>query len=228
MSLSLKKYVVIVAGGKGLRMGYDLPKQFIELCGKPVLMRTIEAFYDYDKSISIILVLPDLHKEFWKELCEKFNFKISHQIASGGETRFDSVKNGLALTGKEGIVAIHDGVRPLVSKKTIDECYTAAEKYGAAMPVTGVIESMRLVSNDNSQAVDRDKYRLVQTPQVFEVGLIKNAYNEAQHKDFTDDATVAEAFGHKIILINGCRENIKITNPLDLVIAEAIIAKKDK
>jgi len=226
MSQSVK-YALIVAGGKGLRMGNDLPKQFIELAGKPVLMRTIEAFYNFDKSISIILVLPDQHKTYWKNLCDKFNFQIKHQVADGGETRFDSVKNGLALTGESGLVAIHDGVRPLVSDVVINDCYIAAEKFGAALPVVAVIDSMRVTTDDASLAVNREKYRLVQTPQVFEIGLIKRAYQNVSHKDFTDDATVAESIGHKIKLVQGSRENIKITTPLDLIIAEAIINQKE-
>lgn len=208
-----------MAGGKGLRMGAAFPKQFLMLEGKPLLMHTLQAFYQTDPGIGLILVLPDNQREFWRSLCKEHAFQIPHKLASGGECRFDSVKNGLALAGKNGLIAIHDGVRPLVTSELIRRCYQAAHRYGAAIPVSGVIESLRHVDGDHSVAVPRDGYRLVQTPQVFMAELIQKAYQQAPGNDYTDDATVAEASGIPVRLIEGDRMNIKITEPIDLQLA---------
>lgn len=171
----MEKYVIIVAGGKGLRMGGDIPKQFVPINGMPVLMRTIEAFYAYDPQINIILVLPSAHQAYWKGLCEEYHFSIPYQLANGGETRFHSVKNGLALIpSSDGIVGVHDGVRPFVAQSVIKECYEQAAQLQAVVPVTEVVETVRYIREDGgSETVPRDRYKLVQTPQVFTVDLLK-------------------------------------------------------
>lgn len=217
--------VIIVAGGKGLRMGSDLPKQFIPIGGKPVLMHTIEAFYNFDQDINIILVLPLSHQNYWQELCKKYNFKINHTIANGGETRFHSVKNGLSIV-KEGIVGIQDGVRPFASKEMIQRCFDATEKYQAVIPVIDSTDSLReMVDDEKSKIVDRSKIRLVQTPQVFHFETLKEAYQTDFKETFTDDASVVESMGIGIHLVKGEVTNIKITTPLDLKIGEVICLK---
>ena len=221
-----KNNVVIVAGGKGLRMGSDLPKQFIPVVGKPVLMHTIEAFYDFDNNINIILVLPVSHQEYWKELCTEYKFTIPHTIVYGGETRFHSVKNGLELI-TEGIVGIQDGVRPFGSKEMIGRCFDAAKQYKAVIPVINSTDSLREMTGDaNSRIIDRSKIRLVQTPQVFHSTILKEAYTTEYKDHFTDDASVVEAIGMDIHLVDGEVTNIKITTPLDLKIGK-LIAKNE-
>lgn len=223
----MKKNVIIVAGGKGLRMGNDLPKQFIPICGKPVLMRTIEAFYRFDRDINIILVLPVSHQDYWKSLCEEYNFSIEHTIANGGETRFHSVKNGLALVA-DGLVGVQDGVRPFGSLEMIKRCFDAAREYPAVIPVIDSTDSLReVVDEDKSRIVDRSKIRLVQTPQVFDVNVLKKAYQTDFKETFTDDASVVEAIGVDVYLVKGEVTNIKITTPLDLKIGELIIRDKE-
>ena len=219
----MKKHVIIVAGGKGLRMGGEIPKQFLPIGGKPVLMRTIEAFYAYDASIHVILVLPISQQSYWKELCNTYQFELPHEIANGGETRFHSVKNGLALVGGEGIVGVHDGVRPFVSQEVIARCYSEAEAKHAVIPVIGVVETVRCLDGEDSVTVPRDKYKLVQTPQVFNVALLQEAYNQGFTDMFTDDASVVEALGERVHLVEGNRENIKLTTPFDLKLAEMLI-----
>ena len=221
--MSMKKHVIIVAGGKGLRMGGEIPKQFLPIGGKPVLMRTIEAFYAYDASIHVILVLPISQQSYWKELCNTYQFELPHEIANGGETRFHSVKNGLALVGGEGIVGVHDGVRPFVSQEVIARCYSEAEAKHAVIPVIGVVETVRRLEGEDSVTVPRDKYKLVQTPQVFDVALMQKAYNQEFTDMFTDDASVVEALGERVHLVEGNRENIKLTTPFDLKLAEMLI-----
>lgn len=223
----MKKNVIIVAGGKGLRMGNDLPKQFIPIGGKPVLMRTIEAFYRFDQDINIILVLPVSHQDYWKSLCEEYNFSIEHTIANGGETRFHSVKNGLALV-TDGLVGVQDGVRPFGSVEMIKRCFDAAREYPAVIPVIDSTDSLReVVDEDKSRIVDRSKIRLVQTPQVFDVNVLKKAYQTDFKETFTDDASVVEAMGVNVHLVKGEVTNIKITTPLDLKIGELIIRDKE-
>ncbi|NDV57841.1 2-C-methyl-D-erythritol 4-phosphate cytidylyltransferase [Bacteroides sp. 519] len=218
------KYALIVAGGKGLRMGGELPKQFIPIgTGKPVLMYTIEAFYLYNKDIKIILVLPLSQQEYWKGLCKEHNFAIPHIIADGGETRYHSVKNGLQYVDNDGLVGVHDGVRPFVSQQVIENCYTLAAKHKAVVPVIGVVETVRKIEDAGSITVNRDQYKLVQTPQVFNSTLLKQAYNQPYTDAFTDDASVVEAIGIAIHLTEGNRENIKITTPFDLKIANALL-----
>jgi 2-C-methyl-D-erythritol 4-phosphate cytidylyltransferase len=222
----MTKSVIIVAAGKGERMCADLPKQFIEIDGKPVLMHTISAFYNYEKMIKIILVLPENQIAFWKTLCEKHNFIVPHTIVCGGEERFFSVKNGLKYADTE-LVAIHDGVRPLISFKTIDECFLAAEQFGAAIPVLQIDESLRFVNENENHAVERKNYVKVQTPQIFQQKIIQHAYNQPFEQRFTDDASVVENIGQTIFLTCGNAENIKITKPVDLIFAETLIKNFD-
>jgi 2-C-methyl-D-erythritol 4-phosphate cytidylyltransferase len=223
----MHKYAIIVAGGKGERMGNDIPKQFLELAGKPILMHTIEKFKSTFPTIEIILALPENQIDFWKELCSLSAFDVnSHQLVFGGKTRFNSVKNALELIKQESIVAIHDGVRPLVSSETIIKCFNEAESKGNAIPSIDVIESLRHVSKqDNSnKSVARNCYQLIQTPQCFSSELILKAYQQDEDASFTDDASVVEALGEKINLVEGNKENIKITSPIDLKIAEVLLS----
>lgn len=219
----MKKFVIIVAGGSGLRMGAELPKQFLELCGKPVLIHTIQRFIDFDPDCEVILVLPVAQQEFWAQLCLKHSFSLHCQIAPGGETRFHSVQNGLKLIQDEGIVFIHDGVRPLVSQQTIGRCFETAQIYGNALPVLPVHESLRILDGDQNTAVDRSKYLIVQTPQTFSTQQILKSYSQPYEPSITDDATVVERAGFQIQLVEGNPENIKITTPTDLIIAEAFM-----
>ena len=218
----MKKHIIIVAGGKGLRMGGDIPKQFLPVCGKPVLMRTMEAFHTYDAAIHIILVLPVSQQAYWKELCQEYQFSLSHDIANGGDTRFHSVMNGLALVEGNGLVGVHDGVRPFVSQEVIARCYDEAEACKAVIPVIDVVETVRHLTEEGSETVPRDRYKLVQTPQVFEVELLRRAYQQTYTDLFTDDASVVEALGEKVYLVKGNRENIKLTTPFDLKLAEML------
>lgn len=218
----MKKHIIIVAGGKGLRMGGDIPKQFLPVCGKPVLMRTLEAFHAYDASMRLILVLPVSQQAYWKQLCEEYQFDLVHEIANGGETRFHSVKNGLALVKEDGLVGVHDGVRPFVSQEVITRCYEEAASLKAVIPVIGVVETVRHLTEEGSETVPRDQYKLVQTPQVFDVALLHRAYQQEYTDLFTDDASVVEALGEKVYLVEGNRENIKLTTPFDLKLAELL------
>jgi len=219
-------HTIIVAGGKGLRMNTNLPKQFIAIKGNPILMHTIEAFFRYDNQMQIVVVLPESDIVFWKELCAIHSFSIHHEIAVGGETRFDSVQNGLKKINDEGLVAIHDGVRPFVSRETIQRCFQTAAETGNAIPAVELVDSIRKVENERNVAVNRTEYKLIQTPQVFDVKKIKDAYEiaSAENKSaFTDDASVFEFAGNSIDLVEGNRENIKITTAFDLIVAEAIL-----
>ena len=218
----MKKHIIIVAGGKGLRMGGDIPKQFLPVCGKPVLMRTMEAFHTYDAAIHVILVLPVSQQAYWKELCQEYRFSLSHDIANGGDTRFHSVMNGLAMVEGNGLVGVHDGVRPFVSQEVIARCYEEAEACKAVIPVIDVVETVRHLTEEGSETVPRDRYKLVQTPQVFEVELLRRAYQQTYTDLFTDDASVVEALGEKVYLVKGNRENIKLTTPFDLKLAEIL------
>jgi len=219
----VKKFALIVAGGSGSRMNNTLPKQFIEIAGKPVLMHTFEAFSKFDSTINFILVLPKTDCSLWEELCTKHRFAHKYKLAFGGENRFQSVKNGLQLITDEGIVFIHDGVRPLVSQQTLNNCYQTTQKQGNALPVIPPSESIRYSFEDKNNAVDRTKFFLVQTPQTFRVSEIKEAYNLADYENFTDDASVLENAGKRIHLVEGNRENIKITWPQDLIVAKSFL-----
>ncbi len=218
-------YIIIVAGGKGLRMGSDIPKQFLPIGGKPVLMRTLERFREYSPTLQIILVLPKAQQDYWHQLCKDYNFEVEYVLADGGETRFHSVQNGLAKIpdDSEGVVGIHDGVRPFPSIDVIRNCYETARTAKAVIPVISVVETVRHLQGDTSVTVPRSDYRLVQTPQTFDIQLLKAANKQPYNDGFTDDASVVEAFGFNITLVEGNRENIKITTPYDLKIAEVLI-----
>lgn len=221
----MEKYAIIVAGGKGLRMGGEVPKQFLPVAGLPVLMRTIKRFHAYDPTLKIILVLPKEQQAYWLRLCEEYQFTDDYQLADGGATRFQSSKNGLQLIpdNADGYVAIHDGVRPFVSIDTILRCFEATLTSQAVIPVLNVNDTLRHISQDGSgENVQRSEYRLVQTPQVFDISLVKRAYQQEENDGFTDDASVVESLGQKVEMVEGNRENIKLTTPFDLKVAEVI------
>jgi 2-C-methyl-D-erythritol 4-phosphate cytidylyltransferase len=218
-------YIIIVAGGKGLRMGSDIPKQFLPIGGKPVLMRTLERFRAYSEDLQIVLVLPEAQQDYWRQLCEEYHFNVKYQLANGGQTRFHSVQNGLALVpdDAEGVVGVHDGVRPFPSIEVIRNCFETARTAMAVIPVIPVVETVRHLEKEGSVTVPRDEYKLVQTPQTFDIQLLKAANRQPYNDGFTDDASVVESYGHEIMLVEGNRENIKITTPYDIVVAEAIL-----
>ena len=215
-------YIIIVAGGKGLRMGGDIPKQFLPNGGKPVLMRTIERFRAYSNNLQIILVLTEAQQDYWKQLCKEYAFDVDYMLTNGGETRFHSVQHGLALIpdDAQGVVGVHDGVRPFPSIEVIKNCYETAREKKAVIPVVPVVETLRHITDGTKP---RNEYRLVQTPQCFDIQLLKAANRQPYNDGFTDDASVVEAFGFENTLVEGNRENIKITTPYDIVVAEAII-----
>jgi 2-C-methyl-D-erythritol 4-phosphate cytidylyltransferase len=216
-------YALIVAGGAGTRMGTDIPKQFLELAGKPVLMHSIERFRSFDNTIGIIVVIPENHFSLWESLKERHSFSVPHTLVKGGTSRFFSVKNGLQEVDENAIVAIHDGVRPLVSTNTIMRCYRAAGEFGNAIPVISLSDSVRMVTEKGNTPVRRNSLRIIQTPQVFKAGLIKKAYLQDFNPETTDDAMLLEKTGEIIHLVDGNRENIKITNPEDMKIAAALL-----
>ena len=219
----MNEYALIVAGGKGTRIKSKLPKQFLELNGLPILMHTIQAFLRYSQNTQIILVLPEDDFETWTALCTKHNFTTKLILQKGGDTRFQSVKNGLEKIEGNGLVAIHDGVRPLVSEDIIGASYRLAAAHQSAVAAVRLKESIRMTDQDNTKAMDRSKFRLIQTPQTFEVNLIRKAYQIKDDPSLTDDASVAEKSGHIISLFEGSYDNIKITTPEDLIIAEALM-----
>lgn len=214
-------YIIIVAGGKGLRMGSDIPKQFLPIGGKPVLMRTIERFHHFSEALQIILVLPKAQQAYWHGLCEQYQFDVPYLLADGGETRFHSVQHGLALIpdDAQGVVGVHDGVRPFPAIDVIRRCYDTARTAKAVIPVTPVVETLRHITEGTKP---RGDYRLVQTPQTFDIQLLKAANRQPFSEAFTDDASVVESYGHDITMVEGNRENIKITTPFDLAIAETL------
>jgi len=220
-----KRYAIIVAGGSGKRFGSEMPKQFLPLDGKPVLMRTIEKFHKANSSV--VAVLPAEHHEMWLEMCRKCNFEVSHIIAAGGKSRFESVKNGIAAIedlAPADLVAVHDGVRPLVSVEMINKCFETAALKGSAIPVVNPSDSIRQVNNDGtSQQLLRSSLRAVQTPQVFCAELLMGAYDVEESPLFTDDASVVENTGHQVTLLDGESTNIKITHPIDMIIASELI-----
>ena len=219
-------YIIITAGGKGLRMGSDIPKQFLPVSGIPVLMRTIKRFREYSKELQIILVLPKAQQDYWKQLCQKYNFQEEYLLADGGETRFHSVQNGLNLipNSETGVVGVHDGVRPFPSIEVIKRCFETARTAKAVIPVTPVVETLRFVPENKN--VLRSDYRLVQTPQCFDINLLKKANQQPYSEKFTDDASIVEAIGQQVTMVEGNRENIKITTPFDLTIATALEANQ--
>ena len=221
--MTVQNYAIIVAGGSGSRMKSEIPKQFLELNGQPILMHTLRAFY-FD-STELILVLPEPQFEYWISLCEKHSFTISYKLVKGGETRFHSVKNGLdSIEGTEGLVAIHDGVRPIIKKEIIDNAYHLAAKHGSAIASVPLKDSIRVINQEGNSHVDRVNYRLIQTPQTFQLQLIKKAFEAGFRQSFTDDASVFEFSGQKVHLFEGDYRNIKITTPEDLQIAETFLA----
>jgi len=220
-------YIIIVAGGKGLRMGSDIPKQFLPIGGKPVLMRTLKRFREYSEKLQIILVLPEAQQDYWRQLCEQYHFEVKYLLANGGQTRFHSVQNGLALIpdNAQGVVGVHDGVRPFPSIEVIRDCYDTAREKKAVIPVIPIVETVRHIEGEGSVTVPRGDYRLVQTPQTFDIQLLKAANRQPYNDGFTDDASVVESYGYQITLVEGNRENIKITTPYDMLVAEALIDK---
>jgi 2-C-methyl-D-erythritol 4-phosphate cytidylyltransferase len=223
----MRKVVIIVAGGQGLRMGSDIPKQFLLLNGKPLLMHTIEAFYYYDSEISIIVVLPEEQWLYWQQLCITYQFDILHRIAIGGQTRFHSVRNALALIEKESIVAIHDGVRPLVSRDLIAKAFRVAVDQKVVCPVIPLTDSIRIKTKKGTRGVNRNDYYRVQTPQVFRYKTLFSAYQYPYSDEFTDDVSVVESSKKcRVEIIEGDPENIKITTPIDLAAAEVLLKSK--
>lgn len=222
----MKRYLIVVAGGKGTRMGGEMPKQFQLLCGKPLVMVTLEHLNAIDPTMQLILVLPAQHIELWKELCKEYSFAVPLILAQGGSTRFHSVQNGLAQVDDiaDALVGVHDGVRPFVSPKVLDDCFCQAWVHGAAVPMIDVQDSLRhIVGYDATEVVPRDRYRLVQTPQVFKLSLLRRAYEQRFVESFTDDASVVEALGEKVTGVEGNRENIKITTPFDMLVAKTLM-----
>ncbi len=214
---AMDKAVIIVASGKGLRMGGDIPKQFLPVGGRPILMQTIDRFHEYDPAMQIIVVLHHDWTDYWRELCLQYGFTLPVTVAEGGKERFHSVRNGLALVDdSRTLVGVHDGVRPYVSTEVIARCYDTAAVKGAAIPVIDVYETLRELTPEGSRTVPRSQYKLVQTPQVFQTALLRQAYNQRYNSGFTDDASVVESIGHGIALVEGNRENIKITTRADL------------
>ena len=218
----MKRYVVIVAGGQGVRMGADRPKQFLEIGGKPILRHTIERFLAFDPSFEVIVVLPSAQKEWWRDYCRQSGFLERYSIVSGGITRFHSVQNALQYVVGQGLVAVHDGVRPLVSRPLLERIFAAAEEAPAVIPAVPVVESVRRVEEDASVPVNRDGLVLVQTPQVFAADVLKKAYDQPFSPSFTDDASVVEASGVRVHVVPGDRMNLKITTPEDLQFAEGL------
>lgn len=222
-------YIIIVAGGKGLRMGSEVPKQFLEVGGLPILMHTINRFATYDDKMQIILVLPHEQQDYWRELCEKYDFRVPHTIVDGGDTRFQSSKNGVMAIPADvtdGVVGIHDGVRPFVSAEVIERCFETAREEYAAIPVVPVVDTIRYIDkHGGGKNVMRDDYRIVQTPQVFDLSLMRQAFNQPYRESFTDDASVVEALGCSVQMVEGNRENIKITSPFDLKLAQILSEK---
>lgn len=219
----MKRCMIVVAGGSGSRMGADIPKQFLPLRGVPLLMHTLKNLHGIDQSMKIILALPldQLHQ--WEELCAEQAFHVPHVTVVGGKTRFQSVQNALKAIVDEDLIGVHDGVRPFVSTEVVENCFKAAEQRGAAVPVVPVVQSLRRLDAELSEAVDRSAFRSVQTPQCFRREVLLDAFANASHDRFTDDAAVVEANGHRIALVEGNSENIKVTTPLDMQLAELLV-----
>ncbi|MBS1979383.1 MAG: 2-C-methyl-D-erythritol 4-phosphate cytidylyltransferase [Bacteroidetes bacterium] len=222
-----KEYALVVAGGKGTRMQSSLPKQFIEVNGLPIVMHTLNAFFRYSDKLTVVLVLPEDDFHLWDELVRKYSFTQPVILQKGGDTRFQSVRNGLDKMQGPGLVAIHDGVRPLVNADIIGASFRLAAVHKTAIAAVRLKESLRVTDQDTTHAVDRSKYRLIQTPQTFDLDLIKKAYQTREDPGLTDDASVAERAGHMISLFEGSYENIKVTTPEDLIIAGALLGRRD-
>lgn len=218
----MKRYAIIVAGGTGSRMQGDIPKQFMLLKGKPILQHSLEAFHAFDPILHIILVIHPDYLSFWDELSKAADINIQVDIVSGGENRFTSVKNGLQLIEEDGMVAIHDAARPFISKDFIESLFKDAALYGSALPAIPLTDTIRVIEGDNSRQLDRTLLRAMQTPQVFNVSELKRAYIQPFNPMFTDDASVMESAGFAIHITDGSPQNFKITNPLDLAVAEVL------
>ena len=219
-----RKTAIIVAGGKGKRLGADIPKQFLPLGGKPLLFHAMEAFRAYDGDLQLVVVLPPDHLDRWRELCRSHGLDIPHMTVPGGVERYHSVKEGLAQVDHDGLVAVHDGARPLVDPDLIARCFEGALRHGAAIPVVPVCSSVREVSEGRSRAIDRERLRIVQTPQCFQAPLLRKAFGQPYEPAFTDEATMVERLGAEVFLVAGDERNIKVTNPLDLRVAEELMA----
>lgn len=223
----MRTIAIIVAGGSGTRFGAELPKQFLALGGLPILMRTIEAFHgNKDRPFDVIVTLPAAQMGLWHDLCARHGFAVPHRVVAGGETRWHSVKNALDSIGDPAgvdVIAVHDGVRPLATPDLINRVIDAARRDGAAIPVVMLNDSVRQVTGEASHALDRSSLRAVQTPQAFEAKLLLDAYSLHYQPTFTDDASVVECAGHAITLVEGDSRNLKITRPMDLVLAEYLM-----
>lgn len=217
----MNKYVIITGGGSGSRMQQTLPKQFLEINGAPILFYTLTAFVAYQPHISIILTLPEEFMPYWNELVLQRHFTINHKVIAGGATRFQSVKNALALVPDGSLVAIHDAVRPFVSADVIAHSFCEAENQGSSIPIIPLVDSLRKITDTENHPINRAEIFAVQTPQTFKSSAIKQAYQVSENPQFTDDASVYEQSGTPIHIIAGNVENIKITNPFDLQLAEA-------
>jgi 2-C-methyl-D-erythritol 4-phosphate cytidylyltransferase len=220
----MKKYAVIVAGGAGTRMGTEMPKQFLELCGRPILWYTLNTFLSAYDDMPVVLVAPEQHLETTRALVATTAFPERIEVVTGGATRFESVRNGLATIAGESVIFVHDGVRCLVSRELIHRCYAAALEHGSAIPVVDSKDSVRLLTAAGNEAIDRHRIKLVQTPQTFLSSLLIPAYKAVYRESFTDEASVVEAAGHAINLIDGEIDNIKITVPADLTVAERVLS----
>lgn len=220
--------MIVVAGGSGTRMGADIPKQFIELNGRPILMHTLENLEAMDSAMQLVLMLPENQIPFWNKLVEKHSFSVAHKVAAGGKTRFESVRNGLKMVSNADVIGVHDGVRPFVSERVVRSCFEMAQSNGAAIPVVPIIQSLRRIDVEPSKAVDRNTYRAVQTPQCFQAEILRKAYELAQGTEYSDDATVVESMGKNIYLVEGNEENIKITSPIDLKLARLIVGTRKR
>ena len=218
----MEKSVIIVAGGQGMRFSEEKPKQFFYIRERPLMMHTIDLFHYYDRRIQIIVCLPESWFSYWESICEQFHFDVPHTLSEGGDTRYHTVKNALPKLKKGNLVGIHDAVRPLLYRKTIDDCYNAAEEHGAAIPCVGLNDSIREITDSGSRYTDRKSFRLVQTPQVFSYDILTKAYQGDYSEAYTDDASVVEHSGQQIHIVGGNPENFKITTPDDMVYAEAI------
>ncbi|MFH1120547.1 MAG: 2-C-methyl-D-erythritol 4-phosphate cytidylyltransferase [Bacteroidota bacterium] len=223
----MNRFAIIVAGGSGSRMGTGIPKQFLPISGKPLLMYTLESFSGHSPAIQIILVLPESHIGYWQELCILHAFNIQHHIVAGGSIRGESVRNGLnSIDEPEALVAIHDGVRPFADYITIEKAFDLASIYGAAVPGREITDSVRIIEDDHTKPIDRRMIRSIQTPQCFRLSILRDAYSGRNLEGYTDDAGLIENLGYCIHLFEGNPENLKITTPFDLLLAEAIIRNK--
>ncbi|MFM7681875.1 MAG: 2-C-methyl-D-erythritol 4-phosphate cytidylyltransferase [Bacteroidota bacterium] len=223
----MQKSVIITAGGQGKRMGSDLPKQFLVLGGKPVLVHTLELFYKYDPNIEIILTLPNEWRGYWETVIDKYYCRVPHIVVNGGEERYHSIQNALKRCSGS-YIAVHDGVRPFVSFETLDRCFSALNEYEAVVPVLKLKESLRQNHETSTNAVDRSNYRLVHTPQCFQAEVLRKAYEQTYHEHVTDDACLVEEIGYKVHLVESNEENIKLTTQFDFLIAEIIVQRSKK